>query len=242
MTWSDMEAVDAAGNLVERHHLRTMYHSYRWFTAADLFAESRPLREVAPRLGDVADGGTLFAGDLFSPMIMGNLVHTSTVVLRRERLARVGGFNERFRSGEDYDFHLRTCREGRVAFLDLDTIAYQTELSDRLTRYSSLIAASFLQTLTAVLGQSGDRVRLPRRMVLASLAHAHAWLGEELLAEGDRGGARRHLSRSLWHRGWQPRVVGMLALACVPAAAGGDARRLYRWLKGRVARPRPAPG
>ncbi len=29
-------------------------------------------------------------------------------------------------SGEDYDFHLRTCREGPVGFVDLATIRYQT--------------------------------------------------------------------------------------------------------------------
>ncbi len=237
MIWSDMEAVDDAGRLVAPHYLRTMYHSYRWFTAGQLFTESRPLAEVAPALAAAAGGGTVFAGDLFSPMVMGNLVHTSTVLLRRERLERVGGFNERFRSGEDYDFHLRTCREGPVAFLDLDTIQYQTGLPDRLTRHTSLIASSFLQTLTAVLGQSGDRVRLPRRMVRASLANAHCWLGEELLAEGDRAGARRHLARGLWYRAWQPRAAVLLALACLPPSGGRVLRRLHRRVRRRGSTP-----
>ena len=68
-------------------------------------------------------------------MIMGNLVHTSTVLIRRERLEKVRGFNEELRiSGEDYDFHLRTCREGPVGFIDLATIRYQTGMPDRLTR------------------------------------------------------------------------------------------------------------
>jgi len=39
----------------------------------------------------------VYAGDIFSQMIMGNLVHTSTVLIRRERLQQVHGFNEDLR-------------------------------------------------------------------------------------------------------------------------------------------------
>lgn len=58
-------------------------------------------------------------------MIVGNLVHTSTVLLSRKRASAVGFFYEAFRSGEDYEFHLRTCREGPVAFLDESSVRYR---------------------------------------------------------------------------------------------------------------------
>ena len=114
-----------------------------------------------------------FEGDIFSQMVMGNLVHTSTVLLRWDRLQRVQGFDVGLKhSGEDYDFHLRTCREGPVAFIDLAAIQYQTGFRDQLTRpqYAIHTAKNFLSTISPVLAHDRDvarrkvlRERQPRR-------------------------------------------------------------------------------
>ena len=136
MVWSDMDAVNPGGEVVSRSYLRTLYGAYRWFPRKeDLFSQSFPLAEIAPGLAPVVENRRLYTGEIFSQMIMGNLVHTPTVLLRRDRLDKVGGFNEELRiSGEDYDFHLRTCREGPVGFIDMATIRYQTGNPDQLTR------------------------------------------------------------------------------------------------------------
>ena len=137
MVWTDMEAVNAEGHVFSDRYLRKMYQAYRWFKNEDLFAAEYPLRDLLPDCGGVPDGGKFRVGDVFSQMVMGSLVHTSTVVLRRNVLERVKGFNEEWRSGEDYDFHLRTCREGLVGFIDLPSIQYQRGMPDRLTRHRS---------------------------------------------------------------------------------------------------------
>ena len=135
MVWTDMKAVGPGGEVLSESFLQTMYHAYRWFSREELFPQSFPLAELAPGLAPVVGDCRLYTGEIFSQMIMGNLVHTSTVLLRRDRLEKVRGFNEDLRlSGEDYDFHLRTCREGPVGFIDRATIDYQTGLPDRLTQ------------------------------------------------------------------------------------------------------------
>lgn len=66
-------------------------------------------------------------------MVMGNLVHTSTVLLRRARFQIVGGFDETLKpAGEDFGFHLRTWQQGPVAFADVASIRYQVGCPDRL--------------------------------------------------------------------------------------------------------------
>jgi glycosyltransferase involved in cell wall biosynthesis len=231
MIWTDMEAVDPQGTVFDRKYLRTMYDAYRWFSNEQLFTESHLLSAVAPHLGDVVAGGTLYAGDIFSPMVMGNLVHTSTVVIRRERFEKVSGFNEEWRTGEDHDYHLRTCREGPVGFIDLSSIQYQRGMPDRLTRFGYESALNFLRTVTAALERDREHLKLSRRMVHAVLAEANAWLGEQLLSGGDYPAARQHLLTSLRHRKWQPRQAGLLALSCLPAGFGESLRRCYRRLK-----------
>jgi hypothetical protein len=152
-------------------------------------------------------------------MIMGNLVHTSTVVLRRERLDRVGGFREELRrSGEDYEFHLRTCREGPVGFIDVASIKYQCELPDRLTRpaYSVHMARAFLETIEGAIERDRARISLSPAMLAAVQAEAHAWLGEVQLERGESAEGRFHLARSLRHVRWQPRVLRLLAASALP--------------------------
>src|SRR5262249_48385780 len=154
-----MLALDPQGNVVSGAYLRTMYHAYRWFTPADLFDRSCLLPDDTLPAG--LAGARLHVGDIFSQMVMGNLVHTSTVLLSRERFANVRGFNEALKvSGEDYDFHLRTCREGLVGFVDVASILYQTGMPDRLTAkaYTLYASQNCLTTVLDVLRQDRDRI------------------------------------------------------------------------------------
>jgi GT2 family glycosyltransferase len=233
MVWTDMEAVDPEGNVVDPKHLRTFYDAYRWFSTEQLFREAHRLDEAAPAVPEAA-GGAFHVGDIFSPMIMGNLVHTSTVLLRRERVEKVKAFNESWRSGEDHDFHLRTCREGPVGFIDLASIQYQRGMPDRLSGLHQVVAENFLTTVTKVIVEHKERITLPRWMLDHVLAEANAWVGEVLLESGDYPRARGYLVQSLRHHLWQPREMYMLAFACLPRSVGQASRRLLRNVKRRI--------
>ncbi len=234
MVWTDMEAIDAAGNVTQPKYLRTMYAAYQWFPPGELFPESYPLRDIVPQVQSLDPNTTVSCGDIFSQMVMGNLVHTSTVLLRRRRLEAVAGFDPALTPvGEDYDFHLRTCREGPVAFIDISSIQYQRDFDDQLTQpdYDLAFARSHLSVITRTLKEDRERVRLSPSMMSACLADAHAWIGEAAMECGETGLARRHLFQSLRHSPWQPRVGLLSASCCLPRSMSDRLRSRYRQFK-----------
>jgi glycosyltransferase involved in cell wall biosynthesis len=234
MIWTDMEAVGPGGETRNPRYLRTMYSAYQWFTFEQLFSRSCPLPPISARLPEHERGARVYAGDIFSQMIMGNLVHTSTVLIRRERLQQVHGFNEDLRhSGEDYDFHLRTCRAGPVAFVDVVSIKYLKGRADQLTQsdYTIHRARNFLRTITPILAQDRDRIHLPPHMIAFVLADAHSWIGEAALEIGENAEARKHLLQSLRYHPWQPRMTGLLMAALFPPQYSRRLRAAYRQAK-----------
>ncbi|HET6432965.1 glycosyltransferase family 2 protein [Dyella sp.] len=229
MVWTDMEAIDPSGKVFSAAYIRTMYSAYALFAKGQLFTQTAPLREVAPDLLGVVGDAQLRMGMIFSQMIMGSLVHTSTVLLRRQRLEQVKAFDETLRfSGEDYDFHLRTCRYGPVGFIDLPAIQYQRGMPDRLTRdeYRIHTATNFLRTISPFIEGARDEIHLPRTMVDSALADAHLWIAELRFEAGEIPAARHHLWLSVRHRRGQGRAW-MLWLACFLPS------RLRSWLKHR---------
>jgi GT2 family glycosyltransferase len=236
MACTDMTAVDADGNVVHPAYLRTFYGAFR---------RTRLERWVRP-LGRLGDLGVevpaevaerpMWGGDMFSAMLFGSMVHTSTVLLRRERLRQVGGFDETLRfSGEDYDFHWRTCREGPVGLLDAASILYRIDAPDQLTSAEHLvhIAQNNLVTLERRLRVDRARLELPNSALRAQVARANAWVGEEILLAGEAAGASRYLARSLAARPYQPRLAGLLLFSLLPRPLFRATRRLKRALSGR---------
>jgi len=243
MIWTDMEAVDPDGRLISPLFLRTMYRaSYRWFPSSEsLFSRSEPLEFVCGLLPP-GSSGRVYCGDISSQMIMGNLVHTSTVLMRRSRLEKVGSFDESLKlSGEDFDFHLRTCRAGAVAFADVASIKYRVGAPDQLSQpeYNIHVARNFLRTIESALKDGGTRVNLPARMLAAVHAEAHAWIGRESLVIGDRRGARKHLAKSLRYHPCAPYALSLFALSYGPRFTYHLARKVVR--TARVLRTTRAP-
>lgn len=247
MVWTDMAAVDSAQNVLEPSYLRTMYHAYRRTCPEDMLAPAGTVATYWRDAPEALAGRPCYRGDLFRGMLLGNLVHTSTVLLRRHRQRAVGGFDEGLRiSGEDYDFHLRTTAAGPVGFIDATTIRYTVGAADQLTaaRYAIDIARNDLRTIRKWVGHERTK-GLPPATLPARLALSCATLGEAQLLAGFRGAAARALCESLRHRPRQPRVAMLLLLTPMPHRllhAGIAARRALRGLVAHVHRSSPAIG
>jgi glycosyltransferase involved in cell wall biosynthesis len=238
MVWTNMDAIDAEGRVTHRRYLQTMYSNYRRFSFDSLFPSSRPLAEIVPALREIVGDARLYVGDVFSPMVMGNLSHTSTALLTRERLDRVGGFDESLlRSGVDFDFHLRVCREGVVAYADVASILYQIGATDQMTHPSRRVrmAENFLRTIAPVIERDRARITLTQDMLDDLFAEAHGFLGQALLDAGDDRRARRELAESLRLKR-DPHVARQLLLALLPDAGKRVVRGAYRALKARLPR------
>jgi glycosyltransferase involved in cell wall biosynthesis len=234
MVWTDMESIDPSGRVTDPCSLRTLYHAFSKFRDDELFSSHHRLGDVAPGLAAIAGDATVSVGEIFSQMIVGSLVHTSTVVLRRDCLDRVGLFDPELRfAGEDYDFHLRTCREGPVALINLSSIQYQRGLADHLSReeHKVHLALNFLKVIVPFLERDRARIRLSDARVRGILADAHRWVGQKALNAGDLPLAREHLWKSLSYDWRQPRFAALWLLACLPFTLEDSLRRGYRFCK-----------
>ena len=234
MVWTNMRAVDPDNNLVNERFLRTMYSAYRWFTNETLFDSSSSLATLAPALKPHIGDARFYWGDIYSKMIMGNMVHTSTVLLRRDRAQRVKEFNTKFQpTGEDYDFHLRTCREGPVGYLDLSTVDYQIGMADCLNRPSHKlsIAIYFLEVVERELREEHARIDLPQSMIRAVRAEAHEWIGYAHFLNGHTSQARTHFFQSLQQDIRQPRTLRLFAATFLKPAMLASARNVYHTLR-----------
>jgi len=228
MVWTDMAAVDGNDKLLHARYLRKMYSAYQYYpTTRELFAKG--LKEA--RIGDIE----AFCGDIFSPMVLGNLVHTSTVLLRRERLNKIGFFDEAHRTGEDYPFHLKCCGEGPVAYLDTVTIRYVIGSADALTSsgHKLQLSLNFLSTLKKTLAQERARISLSQSVIRRCLADAYEWVGQEYMRAGLTAEARMFFLKSLKADPSNPSRLRGVFMTLIPAAARTRLTALKRWLRNR---------
>jgi glycosyltransferase involved in cell wall biosynthesis len=235
MVWTDMEAIGPDGTVSDPAYLKKMYGCYSQFTMDEIFSSRFPLNQILPDAAEPMKSATLYVGDIFPKMFFGNLVHTSTVLLRRERFEKVKAFNEELKiSGEDFDFHLRTTEHGPVGFVNLSSIEYRVGMPDQLTHKKYMVygAQNCLRTITAAMQRQPERIRFPRSRILHRFADVHAWIGEAMLENGQRTGARKHLLKSLLNNPWQPRTARLWMLSIAPSKLGESARQIYRQAKG----------
>jgi glycosyltransferase involved in cell wall biosynthesis len=201
MVWTNMMAVDGNGRVIDERYLATMYRSRRLYTDEQLFDRSYPLTK--PENYSPADQPVLTTGNVFSQMITGSLVHTSTVMLRREWQRQVGPFKPDFRPlGEDFDFHLRTTRLGRVGFVDVSSIHYQIGMPGALTERANMVSAAkhFLKAIEPLIEKEREKIDLPDSVIRDTLAYGYRWYGTELVLGGERAEGRAALWRSLRER------------------------------------------
>jgi len=232
MVWTDMTAIDPDGSRISNAYLRRYYSAYQWFTYRDLFTDGIPLGRIARGFGPALPGTAFYSGDIAWAMIAGNLVHTPTVLLRRDRLKAAGGFNVEFQNaGEDYDFHLRICRAGPVGFIDAPSITYQVGRADQIThKHDVTMARNFLKVIQPILDKERHTIRLSPGIVRAVLSEAHAWLGACLVDSGEISAARQHLLTSMRYRP-TARALYALGVSAIPPNLRPALRKCLRWLK-----------
>lgn len=223
MVWTDMNAVNESGELVSPRHLRKMYGAFgrggeaRGFTIHATLGELVGMDVFADYpSGDRLREASVHSGDLYSSMLIGSMVHTSTVLLTTERRQAVGFFDESMKTGEDYDFHLRTCAEGDVALLDIPAIRYRIAGGeDQLTSPDRAleIALNALATREAAVGRDRRRAGLADHELDEILSFANSWVASEYWSQANFRAARRYFRRAfrLGERDWKFLVKGSIA-------------------------------
>ena len=87
-----MSSFAESGTVLESRFLRTYYTAYSRVKFESVCARAGSLRELtADAPADLADS-PYFIGSIFPQMLLGNLVHPPTAIVRRQRLREAGGF------------------------------------------------------------------------------------------------------------------------------------------------------
>jgi GT2 family glycosyltransferase len=234
MCWSDMTAEDGDGRVIAERYLRKMYRAYRRVDETRVLPDARPLHSYTTEVPFHAADAQVRIGRIYPLIVAGNLVHTSTVVLRRRWVQEIGGFDPALApSGEDHDFHLRTARLGLVALVDVPLVTYRIGAPDQLTRpeLQPTAARNFFRTIDkAVAFHDGDP--LPRSLVRFARAEAHCWSAQTAIGCGEYVAGVSHAARGVVRAPTDRRQLRTMLRALAPRTA----QHVRLWMR-RVRRP-----
>lgn len=198
--------------------------------AAQLPSEDSGRNEDAPAPGLVPER----SGWLYNRLLFSSLLHTITVMARRELIDRIGSFDPELKRGQDYDFWIRASRLTEIHQLDRVLARYRVHGDGCVKKwphvnYEKLVVQKALQRW-GLEGPDGARTpssALRRRLaeICFSFGYHHYWEGSPRLAV-------RAFGEAIAHRPWHPNswryLFKSLARAAVrpsePAPRSADAR------------------
>jgi glycosyltransferase involved in cell wall biosynthesis len=159
-----------------RPSLGLVYSGFRYVDAT-----GQPLPQV---------GWARLEGSLFARLVLGNVIHPLQALVRREAVARAGGFDERLGPAADWDLWLRVSRDGlRWGCVDRPLAEYRIR-PDAMHQDVGRMAEDCLQVLGKVFGDPAlppevatQKARAYQRVYLTA-ACDHYRIGER--AQGAR--------------------------------------------------------
>ncbi len=229
IVWTDMTAIDEQDKVLRDRHLRVMYMAYQSVDIARTLAQVATLGELTSSAPSADARSPVLEGDLYSAILLGNLLHTSTVLFRRACVESTGGFDESFvRTGEDYEFYVRLCSASRSIFIDAASTLYRIGAADQLTRPSMMleIARNNLRTVQKWLPHTAASLTLSPALIRQRIAASFAWVGEAELDAGNRFAAARRLGQSIAQLPRVDRRAAMLVRCALPEFATSALRRV----------------
>ena len=219
LVWTDMTALDRDGRVIGDRYLRVMYRAHSRVKIEDKMRQVDTLGGLSSAVPTEFADAPVRIGDLYSEILLGNLLHTPTVLVRRAWVEQVGGFDPTFvRAGEDYEFYVRLCSVGPVIFIDAPSTYYCVGAPDQLTRPAMIleIARNNLRTLHKWVPRSNSHLTISREMVRARFADSYGWLGEAEFEAGNRLAAARRLALSIVKKPRVDRRGALLFLCALP--------------------------
>jgi glycosyltransferase involved in cell wall biosynthesis len=238
LTWTDMTAVALDGTHKHTRYLHKMYGAYETVDFNTIMVPFTTLRQLSASVPDEWADNVARVGELRDEILLGNLLHTPTVLLRRAWVERTPGFIATWRAGEDYEYYTRICAMGPVIFIDAPSIKYRIGGDDQITAPSmkQIMAVNNLRTVVARLQERGDTLRLAESVVRRHVSWSLEWAGESVFEVGKREEAVRYMARSLLIRPALDRRLAVLAAAALPKGPVDWLRNLRRRVTARNTR------
>jgi hypothetical protein len=162
---------------------------------------------------------TVYWGNIFETVFLGNFILTSTVLLRKDAFLSIGGMDEGLRTGEDADFYLRFCKANEVAFMDVPAAEYGLTASNRLTgnNFGALeLRTNWYRSLCNVLNAEKAFVGTHRAIVQRTLSERCCKIGYSLLAVSRNIRALEFFMKAIRHHPLNISAWGSLGLLILP--------------------------
>lgn len=125
---SDFSAFDST-RLIESSHIASYYSAVRATRGGlrTLYSNRETLqtKELPWRASSSGSPIVVLTGRAYEQLAWGNFIHPPTVMVRRSAIETVGSFDENIPIATEYDWNIRVCRTGPVAYLDAPLLMYR---------------------------------------------------------------------------------------------------------------------
>jgi glycosyltransferase involved in cell wall biosynthesis len=202
MVHSEIDTMDRGGKISSRR-LSALLPYYQRTPVSRIYAESCTLGSFYPAAPEALRDARVYFGDVLSHQLLDNLIMVTTLLLRRNRVGEFIRFDESLRNEETYEYFLRVCSSGPVAFIDATTSTYQRGRQDHLWKaqedqspeFTHQLDLSYLHVLEVAYAREAGRFILDPRLLQHQLACAHLAIADSAICLGNRSSALQHLRR-----------------------------------------------
>ncbi|MGE3508295.1 MAG: glycosyltransferase family 2 protein [Vicinamibacterales bacterium] len=217
---------DESGRIVETRYIKRKYrvfadHRLDW---PAMFPHSEPVPADSR-------SGTLYYGDAYRALFLGNFVNTSSIVLRRTAIEKAGRFTVGRRTQEDYEYWLRVAAAGALGYIDAPLLLFRRRPNQLTADDQKLrIARDTADVIRAESRRAESR--LGRALVAQRLADRYRALALACLGAQSRREARQALAEAWRAGGHRPATLGLYLLSWVPDSLVSVLRAQRRRLTG----------
>ncbi|WP_435011867.1 glycosyltransferase family 2 protein (plasmid) [Tundrisphaera lichenicola] len=168
------------------------------------------IQHVAERQSDSV---TLWEGDVFKPLLLGNFITLSSVLIRKGWFDRLGGFSVEHRGVQDWDLWLRYSAEGGLVKLCREPLTHYRWHSNQMSNDLETRAGE-REAVIRRIRATARGVRLPTSVIRRAIANSCELTAWHALAARRRGAAGWYL-RAAYHWPWNPAVYKGILKCCI---------------------------
>jgi glycosyltransferase involved in cell wall biosynthesis len=163
-----------------------------------------------------SDSVKLWEGDVFEPLLMGNFITLSSVLMRKRAFERLGGFNTARRGVQDWDMWLRYAGSGGTVRLCREPLTRYRFHAEQMTNDLDQRAADRESVLRAALESERGR-KLPSATTRRALANVWSLAGWHAV-ERDRAKAVSCYVKAATYWPWNVGTYKNIVKACIGRA------------------------
>ncbi|MEI8218758.1 MAG: glycosyltransferase, partial [Elusimicrobiota bacterium] len=125
-------------DLITPSHMREYFHILEEYnlTFDAIYPSTASLADLNISVNHVPGETKLFWGCIAEKLIYGPMYLTSSTLIRRECIASIGLFDQRYITAEDFDFLARLGKNYEVAYIAAATLKYRRNDSGQLSSYA----------------------------------------------------------------------------------------------------------